>query len=333
MTNISEADFEETIRSIIHGETRVLTAELTIEELFKDKECFKRVVQENIQRDLHQFGIHLTNCNIEELADMNDSKYFVYLRQRAIEGANNSARVDVATARKIGDIGEQERKAETLQRVAQIEAETKRVENERDRDVAESNKTLSIARSEFQKLETLAQIEAQMAAATLEADRQRSLELMRYQAELEKRRAHDLVEAKVAAESAIERAEGEAEAQRRLANATLYAETKKAEALLTTMQMQSDGFAVLLKSCGGDTQLLQFYLSQNSGLDVDLAKQTAAAVKDMKPSVHVWNTGTGEGSSSSFEFLKQLMSSVPPMLDVLQKQTSLIGGNKTQPHA
>ena len=65
MTDIRQDELERTIRSIIHGETRVLTAEMSIEEMFADKERFKAMVQEKIARDLAQFGMWVANCNIE----------------------------------------------------------------------------------------------------------------------------------------------------------------------------------------------------------------------------------------------------------------------------
>ena len=65
MTNISPHEMEYTIKSVIHGETRILSADMTIEEMFSDKEKFKAVVGDKIQLDLDQFGIKICNANIE----------------------------------------------------------------------------------------------------------------------------------------------------------------------------------------------------------------------------------------------------------------------------
>ena len=321
MTGIGHDSMEATIRAIIHGETRVLTAEMTIEEMFADKERFKSMVQTKIARDLSQFGLMVANCNIEEMDDLdNNSKYFGYLRQKAIEGANNTSRVEVANARKLGDIGEAERRAETAQRIAAVEAETKRVQNDRDRSVAASNKDLSVAQSQFNQLEVVARIEADMAAKVRQVERRQQLEAKRVEAELESRRAHDLVEAKVTSETTIIRTEARAEEKRREANAILYADEKRAEGVTLLMNAQADGLQRMLAASAGNTQLMQFYLAHNSGLYVQLAKETAAAVKDMKPNLNVWNTagGSGGGAEEPFGFIKQLMTSVSPVLDVLQ---------------
>ena len=326
MTDIRHDELEKTIRSIIHGETRVLTAEMTIEEMFADKDRFKAMVQQKIARDLAQFGLAVNNCNIEEMDDLDSStQYFGYLRKRAIEGANNTARVEVANARKMGDIGEAERHAETAQRIAQITAETKRVQNDRDGNIAESNKDLSVARSQYSQLEEIARIEGDMAAKLRAAELGQALEAKRGQVELETRRANELVEARVSAESMIERAEAQAESKRREANAALYSDEKRAQGVRLVMDAQAAGLERMLHASGGNTQLLQFYLAQNSGLYVDLAKQTALAVHDMKPNLNVWNTaGAGDKSSNEpFGFVQQLMTSVSPILDVMQQQTNV----------
>ena len=48
-------------------------------------------------------------------------------------------------------------------------------------------------------------------------------------------------------------------------------------------------------------------------------------MRDMAPKVHVWNTGNGGDNASNdpFGFVRQLMTSVSPILDVLQQQTNV----------
>lgn len=322
MTNITEEEMETTIKSVIHGETRILSAELTIEEMFSDKDKFKTAVSDNIQRDLNQFGLQICNANIEEMKDLDDNKYFNFRKQKAIEGANNEARVEVAEARKIGDIGEQERQAETRQRRAQIEAETVKIENTRDRDIAESARDLSVSKSQFSQAQEIARIESLMSAKNRLVEMEQLVEAKRVQQELETLRATDLVQAKVTAESRIESAEGEAEAQRRLANANLYSELKKSEGLQAIAEAQAVGMAKMLEASGNNPQLLQFYLASNSGLYVELADKTAKAIQGLQPKINIWNTGSN-ANDDPFGSLRGLMSSLPPMLDVLKSQTDV----------
>jgi hypothetical protein len=46
------------------------------------------------------------NANVKELQDTPGSEYFQFLSRKAHEGASNQAKVDVANARMIGEIGE-----------------------------------------------------------------------------------------------------------------------------------------------------------------------------------------------------------------------------------
>jgi flotillin len=320
MTNITPAELEKTIKGIIHGETRLMTSQLTIEEMFADKLVFKTKVVESIQHDLHQFGLKINNANIEELSDTEDNKYFTYRKQKAIEGANNQARVEVADARKLGDIGEFERIATTRQRKAEIDAETKRIENIRERDISESVRDLTVAKSQFMQAESIAKIESEMNARKLEIERMREIETARIQVEIETMRSKELVTAKVNAEAAIERAEGEAEAVRRCANATLYSELKKIEGLDKLYTTQANGIEKLLEASRGNTQLLQFYLASNSGLYVALAEKSAQAIQGLQPKINVWNTGTSsDGSSDPFSTIRNLVSAIPPMVDMFKQ--------------
>ena len=44
-------------------------------------------------------------------------------------------------------------------------------------------------------------------------------------------------------------------------------------------------------------ELAKFYLGLQSGLFVDMAAQTAAAVQGLNPKINVWNTGAAGESS------------------------------------
>jgi flotillin len=49
-------NMEELILGIVEGETRLIAASLTMEEIFKDRKLFKETVIENIAAELAQFG-------------------------------------------------------------------------------------------------------------------------------------------------------------------------------------------------------------------------------------------------------------------------------------
>ena len=48
---------------------------------------------------------HSYNANVKELQDTAGSEYFTFLSRKAHEGASNQAKVDVANAMMMGNIG------------------------------------------------------------------------------------------------------------------------------------------------------------------------------------------------------------------------------------
>ena len=136
MLGQSEEEREDQVEHILQGEIRVLTANLTIEEMFSGRQKFRDDVIVHCQEDLKQFGLYIVNMNIEEMEDYDENnKYFIYRKQRAIEMANNEAREDVAKATKHGDIAVSNQRTET--RIA-------KAENEKTASVEESKNQIEI---------------------------------------------------------------------------------------------------------------------------------------------------------------------------------------------
>ena len=76
-----------------------------MEEIFKERQVFKTKVIEGVQKELDQFGLKIYNANVKELQDTAGSEYFKFLSRKAHEGASNQAKVDVANACMMGEIG------------------------------------------------------------------------------------------------------------------------------------------------------------------------------------------------------------------------------------
>lgn len=51
------------VKGIIEGETRVLVSSMTMEEIFTEREMFKKRIFRNIQGELNQFGLKIYNAN------------------------------------------------------------------------------------------------------------------------------------------------------------------------------------------------------------------------------------------------------------------------------
>ena len=116
-----EKNRDELVIGIVEGETRVICATLTMEEIFKERKLFKENVLKNIADELGQFGMTIYNANVKELQDAPGSEYFKYLRLKSQEGAINKAKVDVARVRMLGNVGEKERVCETRKQTSKIE--------------------------------------------------------------------------------------------------------------------------------------------------------------------------------------------------------------------
>ena len=61
----SQQYLENIVKGIIEGETRVLVSSMTMEEIFTEREVFKRRIFRNIQGELQQFGLKIYNANVK----------------------------------------------------------------------------------------------------------------------------------------------------------------------------------------------------------------------------------------------------------------------------
>ncbi|KAJ0969020.1 hypothetical protein J5N97_021897 [Dioscorea zingiberensis] len=243
---------KELVQGVIEGETRVLAASMTMEEIFKGTKSFKEEVFEKVQLELNQFGLLIYNANVKQLVDVQGHEYFSYLGQKTQQEAANQAKVDVSEARMKGEIGSKKRDGQTLQNAAKIDAETKiyktnregegkkeemRVraevkvyENEREAEVAEANAELAKKKAGWEREAEVAKVESAKAVAIREAELQMEVERRNALRETEKLKAQQLSKAIVDYEMKVQEA-----------NWGLYKKQKAAEALLYEQQKIADG--------------------------------------------------------------------------------------------
>jgi flotillin len=308
----NEKDGSQTIDSIIlgilEGETRTLSSQLTMEQIFNDRKKLKETIIKNVQEELDQVGLHIYNANIKELEDSSESKYFYNMRQKKSSEAENNAKVDVSEARKIGDIGAKEREATTRQQVAVLEADTVLSENERNQQVEKSNAALEVVKAEAYRLRTIADIEAHKAAQMRDTDLQKDLEQKRIAMETEKMRALDVVKSQVLAEAKIKEAQGIAQALCLTSDAQLYAKQKEAQGVQALFDAQAQGMQKLMNSLGNGETALQ-YLMIEKDLYPRLARENALAIKGLEPKITHWNMG-----HSNENPLADVFKMIPPLL-------------------
>ncbi|KAK9666462.1 hypothetical protein RND81_14G186600 [Saponaria officinalis] len=209
----------ELVQGIIEGETRVLAASMTMEEIFKGTKDFKKEVFDKVQLELNQFGLIIYNANVKQLVDVRGHEYFSYLGQKTQMEAANQAKVDVAEAQMKGEIGAKLRQGQTSQNAAKIDSETKIIstqrlgegqkeeikvkselkifENQKAADVAQANAELLALQAGWNQSAQLAEVQAKKAVAIREAELQSEVEKKNAISRTEKLRAELLSKATV----------------------------------------------------------------------------------------------------------------------------------------
>ncbi|KAJ8452837.1 hypothetical protein Cgig2_014600 [Carnegiea gigantea] len=280
----------ELVEGVIEGETRVLAASMTMEEIFKGTKEFKREVFEKVQLELNQFGLLIYNANVKQLVDVQGHEYFSYLGQKTQMEAANQAKVDVAEAKMKGAIGAKEREGQTAQNAAKIDAETRVVtiqrqgegqkeeikvktavkifENEKEAEVAKANTELAAKKAGWFRSAELAKVEAEQAVAIRKAELQTEVEKKNALTKIEQLRAEKLSQAtvnydikvqeanwelynkKTGADATLYNNKNEAEAKKALADANFYSRKQAADAELYGKQKEAEGIAVMAQAQG-----------------------------------------------------------------------------------
>lgn len=352
---------ENIVKGIIEGETRVLVSSMTMEEIFTEREEFKRRIFRNIQGELDQFGLKIYNANVKELRDAPQSSYFESLSRKAHEGAINQARIDVAEAQRKGNVGEAARQGEQNREIAKINAETAVQKTERDSEKAKAEATLATRKTAFNRDVNIAQIEATRATEARDEELRKEVETKRAQTELERLRATDVVKATIARESKQQAADAKNYEEQARSNAALYSEqkaadahaykvrieaearflaaAKDAEALLVRQQKEAAGmsamagaYADLSRAFGGPAGLIQ-YLMIEKGVYTQLAKANADAVRGLNPKMTIWNTGAqagseqaggAEGSMGGVNSIRNMYQMLPPLMSTINEQAGIV---------
>ncbi|KAL8690558.1 MAG: hypothetical protein Q9218_004023 [Villophora microphyllina] len=354
---------QEIVKGIIEGETRVIVSGMTMEEIFKERQVFKTAVIKNVQSELNQFGLRIYNANVKELQDTNGSEYFKSLSRKAHEGASNQAKVDVANAKMLGNIGEAEKIGRTRQEISKIDAQTAVLETQRKSEKAQADAQLATTQIKLDMGINLARITAQRQADAKDSELQKDVEVQRAQTELEKRRATDLVHAKIERESVEQRANAKFDADSKNADGVLYKQqqdavarynatvkdtdakvyreqkeaevnffraSKEADAAFIAKQKEAAGIMEMAKAyehmasvLGGPQGLLQYMMLQDNTYE-KLAQANAQAINGLQPKITVRNSGENAGGSGDATApIRNILQSLPPLLSTINDQTGI----------
>lgn len=297
MLTLTEEEYEQTVTGIIEGESRILSASMTLDALFNSRDEFKDKITKNINKELEPLGVSAYNSNIEELTDQGDSSYFREQRKRALQRVAEQARVDVAEATQEGDIGTKQHEVQTRVRIASLQKEAVVFENDQAKQVAESDSDRRIAEAEYGRNAAIAEAEARTAAETRTNLLQFGVEEKLKHQRAEEHRVKVLTKHQV-----------DAEALRVDADAARYSEEQAAKAAYVRMEAEARGLRALISSMGNDPDRYNQYLVITGDLLPKIAAEQARAVRDMKPTI--WSTG-----SSSENPLKSLVTNLPPLVE------------------
>ncbi|AYV76647.1 MAG: flotillin domain-containing protein [Terrestrivirus sp.] len=246
MHNSSQEERQTKVVGIIHGETRACINKMSMEELFSDKDKFKKTIVDEINDKLKAFGLVTYTTNFGDMCDKKGNVYFEHMKTKALEGAISTAKIATADKKSQGDIGEKKHVTEARVQVAGYEKDATLAENDRQREISSSVKDLDIAKVEFQKQVNLAKYQAEAEAEKEKLKWQKEVEFFRNQQEIEKLRADQLAKANVNAEVLIKQSEAKRQAME--IEATAYANATRTKAEANAYQIEKDAAANAFKT-------------------------------------------------------------------------------------
>ncbi|KAJ4950921.1 hypothetical protein NE237_027753 [Protea cynaroides] len=340
---------KELAQGIIEGETRVLAAFMTMEEVFKGAKQFKQEVFEKVQLELNQFGLLIYNADDKQLVDVAEVKMKGEVGAKLREGqtSQNAAKIDAETS-----VISTQRQGDGKKEHIKVKTEVKIFENPKEAEVAEANAELATKKAGWAQQSQIAEVEATKAVAIREAELQREVEQMNALTRTEKLKAEFLSKASVEYETKVQEAnwklykiqkeaegvlnekEKEAETQKvmaeansyackQLAEAELYSKKKEAEGLVTLAEAQGVDISTLLGALGRNYDALRDYLMINGGMFQEMAKINAEALNGLQPKISIW-TGGSESSSTAMKEVAGVYKMLPSLFETVHEQTEML---------
>jgi flotillin len=317
-----QARRDDIIKGIIEGEVRVQSAQMTLEEIFKDRVSFKKGIVDAIQVELDQFGLKVFNANIKELEDAPGSEYFSFMRQKTRSGAENEAKINIAEANNRGAIGQAEKEANTRVTTALINSKTIIAENEQKQNVLESNTHLQLSQIEKETLIKLQRVQQEQDISKRNLELERQVEEVRQKKRLEELRATKGTDAQISAEVLQKESDANYYKQVKNADAVLYQKQKEAEGILILAEAQKKALEEYYKVFT-DPNILLNYLMIEKGLFTQLAEINSKAIQGLNPNITVWNTGGGAEGTDPYSSMRNIFQAIPPIISTVQQQTGI----------
>lgn len=329
-------------REVLEGHLRAILGQLTVEEVYRNRDKFAQEVQEVAARDLKKMGLQIVSFTIKDVRDRNG-----YLEALG--------RPRIAAVRRDADIAEAEALRDARIRKAVAEEEGQKAELIRDTNVAEAEKEKELKVAAFKREQDTARAQADLAYAVQEAISQKAVveesmqvELVRkqrevdlekleidrrekqYDSEVKKKADADRYAIEQAAEAdklrQLRRAEArqfeiEAEARARAEAVRLDGEaTAAAERAQGTAQAEVIRLKGLAEAEAKEKLADAFEkFGEAAVLDLlarmmpDLAREIAAPLASIDK-LTVVDTGSGQGAGRVTNTVAQLMATTPELV-------------------
>ena len=164
LLSLPEREIAAQSRDIILGQTRLVIATMTIEEINQDREKFLDLVNKYCAAELNKIGLDVINVNIRDITD--ESGYIEALGRKAAAEAINQAKIEVAEALRSGSIGEA-----TANRDKEVQVATQVAQSSMGQKQAERDQRIKVASLEAEGVtgEAGAQREQEIAIAEQQA--------------------------------------------------------------------------------------------------------------------------------------------------------------------
>lgn len=325
---------------IIFGQLRVVIATMRIEEINSDREKFLKNVTEAVEHELKKIGLKLINVNITDIDD--DAGYIEALGKEATAHAINAAkklvaekerdgsigeanavreqRIKVAEANSDAEIGEADAEQNKRVYVAQANATAVEGENKSQTIIADSDSVKRIDVSDAMKNAEIAEKTNQAKAKEQAYSAEKEAEMSRADRDKATQYANIVVPQEIERDKIVIAAEAEAEKQRRVAQGIAdgtFAELEaKARGNFELLTKQAEGFKQIVEAANNDADGAVKLLIADK-LET-LVKHQVEAIKGINiDKITVWDSGnSADGNTSTSNFIKGLMGSVPPMQEL-----------------
>ena len=228
-------------------------------------------------------------------------------------GAEREREIAVAEQHARTAEGRKQAEAEQRIKVASFEANAVQGENESKASIADYEATLDERQADAKRRGEIAMVNAQRDVLKAEA--------LQEEARLEK---EIIVKQQIERKQIEIDAEAEAERQRRIAkgeaDAILAKYQAEAEGVRAVLEAKASGYENLLKICGERKDLAPTLLMVEKM--PELVREQVKAIQNLKiDKITVWDSGNGLGGdgSSTSNFLRSLIGSLPPMHELAEQ--------------